>query len=66
MEVGDVVQLSPSILRWAPEDTVKREGLIVGVVHHEILNASVYEVMWNDGRIRREYSSDIRAIPHVL
>ena len=68
MQVGDVVEICPHIKRWYDTQAWRdrESGVIVGIVHHEILNAKVYEVMWNDGRIRRQYSSDIRAIPHDL
>ena len=68
MQVGDIVEFCPEKTRWQPLSVKarKKSGVIVGIVHHEILNASVYEVMWNDGRIHRQYCSDIRAIPHIL
>ena len=68
MQVGDIVEFCPEKTRrlYASVKAHKKSGVIVGIVHHEILNASVYEVMWNDGHIHRQYSSDIRAIPHVL
>ena len=65
MQIGDVVKLCPSKTRWAPDESWvqrKKSGIVVGIVHHEILNASVYEVMWNDGRIFRQYLSDLAAI----
>ncbi len=68
MQVGVAVEISPDIKRWYDTKQWKNResGIIVGIIYHEILNAKVYEVMWNDGRIRRQYSSDIRAIPHIL
>ena len=68
MQVGDAVEMSPSIKRWAAATSLsgRESGIIVGIIYHEILNAKVYEVMWDDSRIRRQYSSDIRAIPHNL
>ena len=64
MQVGDAVEICPSVKRWwGPYDQASREsGIIVGIVYHEILNAKVYEVMWNDGRIRRQYTSDLATI----
>ncbi len=67
MQVGDIVEFCPEKTRWhASYKATKESGVIVGIVHHEILNVSVYEVMWNDGHIHRQYYSDIRAIPHIL
>ena len=60
MEIGDSVSLNSSILRWNPDHCEnKRSGIIVGVIHHTILNAFVYEVMWSDGSIARQYVSDL-------
>ena len=64
MQVGDAVEISPSIKRWydTQEWKNRESGIIIGIVYHEILNAKVYEVMWNDGRIRRQYTSDLATI----
>ncbi len=64
MQVGDAVEVCPSIERWwGVQDRADRQsGIIISIVHHEILNAKVYEVMWNDGKIRRQYTSDLAVI----
>ena len=64
MQVGDAVEISPDIKRWydTQEWKNRESGIIIGIVHHEILNAKVYEVMWNDGKIRRQYTSDLTEI----
>ncbi len=64
MRVGDAVEICPSIKRWydTQEWKNRESGIIIGIVHHEILNAKVYEVMWNDGKIRRQYTSDLTEI----
>ena len=65
MQVGDIVELCPEKYRWvAHEPWVdrKKSGVIIGVIHHVILDASIYEVMWNDGRIFRQHPSDLAEI----
>ena len=61
MQVGDIVELCPEKTRWGTTLSKKRKksGVIIGIVHHEVLNVSVYEVMWNDSRVHRQYFSDL-------
>ncbi len=61
MQVGDIVELCPQKTRWGTTLSADRKtsGFIIGIVHHEILNASVSEVMWNDCRVHRQYFSDL-------
>ena len=63
MEVGDVVRFSESIKRWAgmwiTGVDVTASGVILDVIHHDILDVAVYEVMWAGGKIDRHYSSGL-------
>lgn len=62
MEIGDVVEHSKSIKRWARLGSgrdVTTSGLVLRIIHHDILDASVYEVMWTSGKIDRHYSSSL-------
>ena len=61
MQVGDIVELCPEKTRWGTTLSAnrKKSGVIIGAIRHAILDAFIYEVMWNDGRIHRQYLSDL-------